>query len=112
MSQEVHLPRAAGQESDLPENERLRCRMSYLSLDWSDRYAVLAWLDRLRVHLAEADAMSRDMLRRPHKRELGPAAHKVRYRAAWEQVLEELDYATPPEGGGTGHPGPLPPRRS
>jgi hypothetical protein len=45
--------------------------MGYLSLDWNDRYAVMAWLDRLRVHLDEADAMSRDMTKAALGRQRG-----------------------------------------
>jgi len=52
--------------------------MSRGSLDWSDRLAVAQWLGALRVTLVDHLAVVDDMLRRPRKRELGPALHRLR----------------------------------
>ena len=67
--------------------------MSRAALSWSDEGAVSAWLAALRVSLSDADAVSRDMLRPAHERELGPVLHAKNYGDAWQQVTHALDYA-------------------
>jgi len=67
------------------------------SLDWSDPVAVSRWLGGLRVSFNDADAVTRDMLRPAHRRELGPALHAANYGAARAQILQALDFAACPE---------------
>ncbi len=64
----------------------------------------------MRLAIDDADAVTRDMLRPPHLRELGPALHGRQYREAHEKILALLAYLsrvaegeTPPEGGPTTH---------
>lgn len=71
--------------------------MSRPSLDWSDPIAVSRWLGGLRVSIADADAIARDMLRPPRARELGPAMHLEKYADAAKQIAQALDFASAPE---------------
>ncbi len=64
----------------------------------------------LRLAIDDADAVSRDMLRPPRLRELGPALHSRNYREAHEKILSVLAYLMreaegddPPEGGPSTH---------
>lgn len=66
-------------------------------LDWSDPSAVASWLRALRTSFHDLDATAKDMLRRPRKRELGPAMHSENYRATRAQILGALDFAGGPE---------------
>jgi predicted amidohydrolase YtcJ len=77
--------------------------MSRASLDWHDDEAVARWLGALRVSLNDAHAVTRDMLRAPRERELGPALHARNYDAAWQQVVEAIEYATKPDPEGGVH---------
>jgi hypothetical protein len=73
--------------------------MSRAALNWSDPGAVKELLATLRVSLSDADAVSRDMLRPAHERELGPVLHAKNYGDAWQQVMHALDYAAGHEPG-------------
>ncbi len=64
----------------------------------------------LRLVVDDADAITRDMLRPPRLRELGPALHSRQYREAHEKMLSVLAYllremegGDPPESGPTMH---------
>lgn len=80
--------------------------MSRASLDWSDPFAVAAWLAGLRVSFNDADAIALDMLRPQRTRDLGPALHREKYSDARAQIIQALDYATAPEPGGGGSADP------
>ena len=56
------------------------------------------WLDALRTAIADADAVTRDMLRPPSKRELGPVNHRTMYESARLSIVALL--ATGPAKGG------------
>ncbi len=75
-----------------------------------DRADLRRILVDLRIVIDDADAVTRDMLRPPHLRELGPALHGRQYREAHEKILTMLAYLlriaegeAPPEGGPTTH---------
>ncbi len=75
-----------------------------------DRAELRRILMDMRVAIDDADAVSRDMLRPPRLRELGPALHSRQYReahakliAALEYLLRETEGGDPPEGGPTTH---------
>ncbi len=75
-----------------------------------DRADLRRILVDLRTVIDDADAITRDMLRPPHLRELGPALHGRQYREAHEKILALLAYllretegGTPPEGGPSTH---------
>ncbi len=75
-----------------------------------DRADLRRLLVDLRLAVDDADAVTRDMLRPPRLRELGPALHNRQYREAHEKILSLLAYLmrdaeseTPPEGGPTTH---------
>jgi hypothetical protein len=70
--------------------------MSRASLDWNDPVAVAGWLGTLRVSLNDAHAVAQDMLRQPCERELGPVLHAKNYGDAWSQIVQAIEYATPP----------------
>ena len=53
------------------------------------------WTKRLRAAWDDADAVGRDMLRAPRKRQLGPAKHREVYRAAAGTIEHLLD--NPPD---------------
>lgn len=74
--------------------------MSRSSLDWHDEIAVSKWLGALRVTIADADSVTRDMLRPLRERELGHALHRERYRDTSEQLRQLLDFATAPDPDG------------
>ncbi len=64
----------------------------------------------LRIAFEDADAVTRDMLRPPRLRELGPALHSRQYREAYEKIAQVMAYllraaegGNPPEGGPTTH---------
>ncbi len=64
----------------------------------------------MRIAIDDVDAVTRDMLRPPRLRELGPALHARQYREAHEKMLSALAYllrevegGDPPEGGPTTH---------
>ena len=66
-------------------------------LDWTDRVAVLTWLAALRAALADAHAVTVDLLRPLRERELGHVKHRELYGDA-EQTLDALLlFATPPD---------------
>ena len=46
----------------------------------------------LRVAVDDADAVTADVLRRPRRRELGPALHRRNYREARDKILGQLAY--------------------
>jgi hypothetical protein len=54
-----------------------------------------AWLADLRLALAEADAVTRDALRRPRRRELGPVLARHNYRDAHQRLTSLLAFADP-----------------
>jgi hypothetical protein len=85
-------------------SKRRRFISASASRDGSDPIAVAKWLGALRVDIADADAIARDMLRPPRERELGPATHRERYEEAHASILRALDYAGAPEPG-EGEPG-------
>ncbi len=75
-----------------------------------DRADLRRILVDLRLALDDADAITRDMLRPPRLRELGPALHGRQYREAHEKILSLLAYllretegGNPPEGGPSTH---------
>jgi len=55
------------------------------------------WLAHLRTALADADSVTRDMLRLPRDRELGPAYHRDLYEEASGKITARLAHA-PAEG--------------
>jgi len=57
---------------------------------WAD------WLTHLRTAVADADAVTRDMLRVPADRELGPVKHRELYKGAASKIAHLLDNL--PEG--------------
>ena len=66
-------------------------------LDPTDRVAFLTWLAALRAALADAHAVTMDLLRPLRERELGHVKHRELYGDA-EQTLDELLlFATPPD---------------
>ena len=69
-------------------------------LDLTDPAAVAAWFADLRLALADADAVTRDALRRPRRRELGPVLARTNYRDAHQRITSLLAFAdpVPPEG--------------
>ena len=71
--------------------------MTRPSLDWSDPVEVSIWLAGLRSAFNDADGAALDMLRPERRRELGPALHAEKYRAARAQILQALDFAACPE---------------
>ena len=79
--------------------------MSAPHLDPADPAAMRAWLADLRVALADADAVTRDTLRRPRRRELGPVLARAHYRDACRRITSLLTFADP-------DPGPAPPAAS
>ncbi len=75
-----------------------------------DRAELRRLLMDMRVAIEDADAVSRDMLRPPRLRELGPALHSRQYREAHEKMITALAYLLretegddPPEGGSSTH---------
>ena len=60
-------------------------------IDWTDPEAVRRFFAGLRTHLDDADAVTRDLLRRKRKRRLGHREHVRLYREAWQAVLAALD---------------------
>jgi hypothetical protein len=46
----------------------------------------------LRVAVDDAGAVTTDMLRRPRRRELGPALHRRNYREARDKILGQIAY--------------------
>lgn len=84
--------------------------MSRPSLDWSDEVEVSRWLGRLRVHLNDADAVVRDLLRAPRQRELGPVLARQNYAAAHAAIVDAINFASAPEPSdpaGSGDAGPV-----
>ena len=69
-------------------------------LDHTDPAAVRAWLADLRLAFADADAVTRDFLRRPRRRELGPVLARTNYQDAHQRITSLLTFADagPPEG--------------
>jgi len=67
------------------------------SLDWTDATEVSIWLAGLRQSFSDADAVTRDLLRPPRQRELGPVLHADTYSKARAQILQALDFAAEPE---------------
>jgi hypothetical protein len=59
-------------------------------LDFTDPAAVRAWLADIAGHFADVDALVRDMLAPPWKRELGPVLHAVNYAEARDAILDAL----------------------
>ena len=53
------------------------------------------WLARLRSAVEDADAVTRDMLRKPSARGLGPAKHREIYEGAAGAIMHLLD--NPPD---------------
>jgi hypothetical protein len=53
------------------------------------------WMTALRAAWDDADAVGRDMLRKPRKRQLGPAKHREVYRPAAATIEHLLD--NPPD---------------
>jgi hypothetical protein len=84
-------------------------------LDWTDLAAVEVWLGAVKLTVGDQDAITRDMLRKPHDRELGPALHRQRYAETAEQLRQLLDYASlpplpdpePSDPAGNGGAGPI-----
>jgi hypothetical protein len=76
-------------------------------LDHRDPAAFLAWLADLRLAFDHADAVTRDTLRRPRRRELGPVLARANYRDARQRITSLLTFAdpVPPEGPPEGPPG-------
>jgi hypothetical protein len=64
-------------------------------LDLTDPAAVAAWLADLRLAFADADAVTRDTLRRPRRRELGPVLARHNYRDAHQRITSLLALADP-----------------
>jgi hypothetical protein len=64
----------------------------------------------LRVAVDDAGAVTADMLRRPRRRELGPALHRRNYREAQDKILGQIAYllhmAEEPPAGGQAPPPP------
>ncbi|MFT3766393.1 MAG: hypothetical protein QM820_12910 [Minicystis sp.] len=79
--------------------------MSGLPFDPKDP-AVRAWLVALNVALDDIDAVARDMLRRPRRRELGPVKHRELYDDGWDKIASLLGRAVapPPDPGGGSSP--------
>jgi hypothetical protein len=73
-------------------------------LDPKDPRAFAEWLGTLRVGLNDAHATSLDMLRVPEERELGPVLHAKNYGDAWAQIVQAIEYATPPGDDEPGEP--------
>jgi len=65
-------------------------------LDPGDPAAMHAWLADLRLAFADADAVTRDTLRRPRRRELGPVLARENYRDARRRITSLLTFADPP----------------
>jgi len=66
-------------------------------LDWTSPVAVASWFAALRAVLADAHAVTLDLLRPLRERELGHVKHRELYGEA-EQALDELlAFATPPD---------------
>ena len=78
-------------------------------LDFADPAAVRAWLSDLRARFTDVDALVRDMLAPPSRRELGPVLHAANYQDARDAILDALAQAGAPEpddgDGGNGHDG-------
>lgn len=66
-------------------------------LDFTDENAVRAWLSDLRARFDDVDALVRDMMRPPWKRELGPVLHADLYQDARGAILDALACAGAPE---------------
>jgi hypothetical protein len=67
-------------------------------IDWNDPEVRRRFFAGLRTHLEDADAVTRDLLRRKRKRQLGHREHARLYRDAWKGVLAALAVATPEQG--------------
>ncbi|MFT3768258.1 MAG: hypothetical protein QM820_22640 [Minicystis sp.] len=59
--------------------------------------AIRGWLVSLNVALDDVDAVARDMLRSPRRRELGPVKHHELYEDGWDKVMALLGRDLPPE---------------
>ena len=68
-------------------------------LDLTDPAAVAAWFADVRLALADADAVTRDALRRPRRRELGPVLARTNYRDAYRRITSLLTFADPADPG-------------
>ena len=66
-------------------------------LDHGNPAAVRAWLGDLLLAFADADAVTRDALRRPRRRELGPVLARCNYRDARKRISSLLAFAAPPD---------------
>ena len=68
-------------------------------IDFADGAEVRAWAIDLRVAVDDADAIIRDALRAPRRRELGPALHAKNYADARERIVALIDAAMPADQG-------------
>ncbi|MFT3766822.1 MAG: hypothetical protein QM820_15095 [Minicystis sp.] len=75
--------------------------MSRPPFDLSDP-AFRGWLVSLNVALDDIDAIARDMLRPPRRRELGPAKHREMYEDGWDKLMSLLGRATEPPSAPSG----------
>jgi hypothetical protein len=74
-------------------------------LDFGDPAAVRTWLAHLRVALADANAVSEDLLRPWRERDLGHVQHRRLFEDARSTIENLLDYA-----GGSSEPNGSPAR--
>jgi hypothetical protein len=65
-------------------------------LDWNDAESVRRFLADLRVAVLDADAVTRDMLRRPSRRKLGPAKCRRLHKEAAAKIDALIAYASRP----------------
>jgi len=66
-------------------------------LDVTNPTAVATWLAALRAALADAHAVTEDLLRPLRERELGHVKHRELYGDAIHTIDELLTFATPPD---------------
>ena len=65
-------------------------------VDWTDLEFIRRILVDLRVAVDDADAVVKDMLRKPRRRSLGRANHKKHYRDAHRTMIQAIAYLMPP----------------